>query len=101
MTIRFFIAMLFMSASAHAEQWKELAATTASLRAFGAHLVSSDALVLDNEKTALITYWEAARGTEDLDVYRCVDIVGEDFAPISQSCWKVLTAAGRRPIVTE
>ncbi len=106
MAIRFLIVLLsavLLSATApvQAEQWQPLGATTASLRTGGAHLVSSDALLLNDKKTALITYWEAPRGTKDQDVYRCVDVVAEDFSPISQSCWKVLTAAGRRPIISD
>ena len=96
--MRSLFVFLVVTTLVQADQWEQVPATTASLRTGGAHLVSSDALGLDDRRTALITYWEAARGTNDLDVYRCVDVVDDRFVPASQSCWKVLTAVGRRPI---
>ena len=76
--------------------WEKTAATTASLRAGGAYLVSSDAIKIDDEKTALVTYWQWSKGLEDTEVYRCVDIVATvDFEHAAQKCWKVLRARGR------
>jgi len=75
--------------------WVKTGATTASLRVGGAYLVSSDAVVIDDEKTALITYWQWSSGIEITEVYRCVDIVATaDFAHAAQKCWKILKAAG-------
>ncbi len=94
--IRRFLPILFAAIlPAQAAEWQQTLATTASLRTAAAHLVSSDVLRLKDGESAMITYWEAARGTTDLDVYRCVDVVGPDFAPLSQTCWKVLTPTGR------
>ena len=98
MIIRFLIIFFAVVAHVQAAQWEQTLATTASLRTGGAHLVSSDVLGLTGGDSALITYWESARGTNDRDIYRCVDIVDSEFEPISQACWKVLTPAGRRPI---
>ena len=73
--------------------WRKSGATTASLRAGGAYLVSSDAVEVDDEKTALVTYWIGPEGSESQDVYRCVDIVARvDFSHAAQRCWKVLRA---------
>lgn len=73
--------------------WRKSGATTTSLRAGGGYLVSSDAIEVDDEKTALITYWIGPEGTESQDVYRCVDIVAKfDFSHAAQKCWKVLRA---------
>ena len=76
--------------------WQETGATTASLRTGGAYLVSSDAIEIDDEKTALVTYWIWPEGADNQEVYRCVDIVAKvDFAHAAQKCWKVLRALGR------
>ncbi len=76
--------------------WRETGATTASLRTGGAYLVSSDAIEIDDEKTALVTYWIWPEGADSQEVYRCVDIVAKvDFAHAAQKCWKVLRALGR------
>ncbi len=76
--------------------WQKSGATTASLRTGGAYLVSSDAIEVDDEKTALVTYWIGPEGSESQDVYRCVDIVATvDFAHAAQKCWKVLRAGDR------
>lgn len=83
--------------SAHAAEWEETMASTASLRTGGARLVSSDVLKGDGAESALITYWESSPDGPNHDVYRCVDIVRADFAPVRQTCWKVLTPAVRRP----
>ena len=91
------LGLLFVMCSAHAAEWEQTLATTASLRTGGARLVSSDVLKVDDTESALITYWESASDAEDRNVYRCVDIVGHDFSPLRQTCWKVLTPAGRRP----
>jgi len=73
--------------------WRKSGANTTSLRAGGAYLVSSDAVALDDEKTALITYWIGPEGSESQDVYRCVDVVARvDFAHAAQKCWKILRA---------
>ncbi len=76
--------------------WQQTNATTASLRTGGAYLVSSDAIEVDDEKSALITYWIWPEGADNQEVYRCVDIVATvDFAHAAQRCWKVLRANGR------
>ena len=76
--------------------WQKTGATTSSLRTGGAYLVSSDAIEVDDEKTALITYWILPEGADNQEVYRCVDIVATiDFAHAAQRCWKVLRALGR------
>lgn len=76
--------------------WQTTGATTASLRTGGAYLVSSDAIDVDHEKAALVTYWIWPEGADNQEVYRCVDIVGTvDFAHAAQRCWKVLRARGR------
>lgn len=76
--------------------WQNTGATTASLRTGGAYLVSSDAIKIDTDKTALVTYWTWPREDNDTEVYRCVDIVATiDFAHAAQRCWKVLRALGR------
>lgn len=87
------VYLTFMLA-AQAEQWDPSLATTASLRTGGARLASSDALALDDGNVGLITYWEV-RTDDDLDIYRCIDVVDSRFAPVSQSCWKVLRPTGR------
>jgi len=83
--------------SVQAAEWEQTLASTASLRTGGAHLVSSDVLKVDDEESALITYWESATDTASREIYRCVDIVGPDFSPLRQTCWKVLTPAEPRP----
>ena len=76
--------------------WQKTGATTASLRTGGAYLVASDAVQVDHEKTALVTYWIWPEGVDNQEVYRCVDIVATvDFEHAAQRCWKVLRAAGR------
>jgi hypothetical protein len=76
--------------------WQTTGATTASLRTGGAYLVSSDAIKIDTDKTALVTYWTWPKEDNDTEVYRCVDIVATiDFAHAAQRCWKVLRATGR------
>ncbi len=76
--------------------WEKTGATTASLRTGGAYLVSSDAIRIDDEKTALVTYWQWSKGLEDTEIYRCVDIVATiDFEHAAQKCWKVSRAGGR------
>jgi hypothetical protein len=82
------------SAASHAQQWQPSLATTASLRTGKAELVTSDALDLGTGRIALITYWEL-RTTDDLDVYRCIDIVDSQFASERQECWRVLRPSGR------
>lgn len=76
--------------------WQKTGATTASLRTGGAYLVASDAVQVDHEKTALVTYWIWPEGADNQEVYRCVDIVATvDFEHAAQKCWKVLRATGR------
>jgi hypothetical protein len=76
--------------------WHGTGATTSSLRTGGAYLVSTDAIEVDDEKTALVTYWIWPEGVDNQEVYRCVDIVATvDFAHAAQRCWKVLRARGR------
>jgi hypothetical protein len=94
-------ALLAAILPAQAAQWQHTLATTASLRTGGARLISSDALALDDGESALITYWEILHATADLDIYRCVDVVGRQFSPLRQTCWKVLTPAGRPPVQDE
>ena len=73
--------------------WRDTGATTASLRTGGAYLISSDGIEIDDEKTALVTYWIGPEGSEVQDIYRCVDIVANvDFAHAAQKCWRVLRA---------
>jgi len=98
------ILLIILSAPATARQWEdspstwvETAATTASLRTGGAYLVSSDAIKVDDEKTALVTYWQWSKGLEETQIYRCVDIVATvDFEHAAQRCWKILRA-GNKP----
>ena len=67
--------------------WENTGATTASLRTGGAYLVASDAIRVDDEKTALVTYWIWPEGADNQEVYRCVDIVATvDFAHAAQKC---------------
>lgn len=91
-----FCCLLLLAGAAQAQQWQPSLASTASLRTGGAHLVSSDALTIEDGKAALITYWEA-RTSHNLDVYRCVDVVDATFTPISQQCWSALRPSGRGP----
>lgn len=93
----FAILPAIMVFSAHAAEWEQTLASTSSLRTGGARLVSSDVLQVDESETALITYWESSTQTPNRNIYRCVDIVGSDFAPIRQTCWRVLTPALGRP----
>lgn len=86
---------LALIVAAEAEQWEPSLATTASLRTGGARLTSSDALTLDKGNIGLITYWEV-RSDNDLDIYRCVDVVDSRFAPVRQDCWRVLRPTGSR-----
>ena len=97
MTRWLMLGLLAATYSAYAAEWEATMASTASLRTGGARLVSSDALEGDGDESALITYWESSPDAPNHDVYRCVDIVGADFAPIRQTCWKVLTPAVGRP----
>jgi hypothetical protein len=64
-----------------ADEWERTLATTASLRTGDARLVASDALGLGDGDSALVTYWEILRDAGHLDVYRCVDVVGQGFSP--------------------
>lgn len=91
---------ILVSSAVEAEQWVSSLATTASLRTGGATLVSSDALHMDDGQIALITYWERRAGN-DLDIYRCVDVVDESFHEINQQCSSVLRPTGRGPIVID
>ena len=101
MTRWFALSLLAMLLPAQAaEEWEPTLATTSSLRTGGARLVASDALSLDAGESALVTYWEIQRDAGNRDVYRCVDVVGQDFAPQHQTCWKVLTPAEPRPAPT-
>lgn len=101
MTRWFALSLLVMLLPAQAaEEWEQTLATTSSLRTGGARLVASDALSLDDGDSALVTYWEIVRDAGNLDVYRCVDVVGHDFAAQRQTCWKVLTPIGPRPVQT-
>jgi len=93
------LLVTLLSAQA-AEEWEPTLATTSSLRTGGARLVASDALGLDDGDSALVTYWEIPRDARNVDIYRCVDVVGQDFSPHRQTCWKVLTPAAPRPTQT-
>lgn len=87
-------------AIAEETQWQPTAATTASLRTGLARLTSSDAAPLPEGHIALITYWEISEGSER-DVYRCVDVVAQNFEPMSQRCWKLLAPSGRSARATD
>jgi hypothetical protein len=91
--IRQVVLSILVCSVAQAEPWESSLASVASLRTGGASLVSSDAMQLDNEQFALITYWEA-RSESNLDVYRCVDIADSSFATITQQCWRALRPTG-------
>ena len=94
--IRLFTLVLFAAIfPVQAAEWEQTLATTSSLRTGGARLVASDALKLDDGESALITYWEVPHDAAGMDIYRCVDVVGQQFSPRRQTCWKVLTPAGR------
>lgn len=94
--IKWLILALFAAAfSVQAAEWERTLATTSSLRTGGARMISSDALKLDDGESALITYWEILHDTAGLNVYRCVDVVGQQFLPRRQTCWKVLTPTER------
>lgn len=98
MTKWYVLVLLIAMFPAGAAEWEQTLASTASLRTGGARLVSSDVLQVDNSESALITYWESAPDAADRDIYRCVDIVGPDFSPLRQTCWKILTPTSRRPV---
>ena len=49
--------------------WRITGATTSSLRTGGAYLVASDSIRLDDEKTALVTYWIWPEGADNQEVY--------------------------------
>jgi hypothetical protein len=83
------ILLIAIVGLANAEQWEPTLATVSALRTGGAQIASSDALVLEDGKVALITYWEV-RSADDLDVYRCVDIMDSEFVAISHECRKAL-----------
>lgn len=91
------LSLFCVAGAAQAAEWEQTLASTASLRTGGAHLVSSDVLKVDDDESALITYWESAPNAANREIYRCVDFVGPDFAPLRQACWKVLTPAASRP----
>lgn len=97
MTRLLMLGLFATACSAQAAEWEQSLASTASLRTGGARLVSSDVLKIDSTESALITYWESASDAPNRDIYRCVDIVGPDFSPLRQTCWKVLAPAGGRP----
>jgi hypothetical protein len=86
--------------TASAQQWQPSLASAASLRTARATLVSSDVLKKDGDRVALITYWEA-RTSDNLDVYRCVDLVDSAFKELGEQCWRALRPTGRGPIVTK
>jgi hypothetical protein len=79
----FALALLvtLLPAQAAADEWEPTLATTASLRTGDARLVASDALGLGDGDSALVTYREILRDAGHLDVYRCVDVVGQGFPP--------------------
>ena len=94
----FALTLVAVALPAQASEWAETLATTSSLRTGGARLISSDALRLEDGESALVTYWEILHDAVDLDVYRCVDVVGRQLSPLRQTCWKVLTPSGRPPV---
>ncbi len=63
MAIRLFLLIVIAAPAAAGpwedspSTWETTGATTASLRTGGAYLVSSDAIKIDDEKTALVAYW--------------------------------------------
>jgi hypothetical protein len=83
--------LVLIATTCHAAEWEQTLASTSSLRTGGARLVSSDVLERDRGESALITYWESGQIGPNRNIYRCVDIVGADFTPLKQTCWKVLT----------
>ena len=89
-------ALAAIVTTSYAAEWEQTLASTSSLRTGGARLVSSDVLKGDDGESALITYWESDPSRSNREIYRCVDIVGVDFAPLRQTCWKVLTPAVSR-----
>jgi len=97
MTRLFVLGLVLTVGWAGAAEWEETLASTASLRTAGARLVSSDVLKVDDDESALITYWESSPDASSRQIYRCVDVVRTDFSPLRQTCWKVLTPAARRP----
>jgi len=96
MTIRCFLLTFLFVGIAEAAEWEHSLATVPALRTSGAGLVSSDALMIEGDRYALITYWES-RSQEDVDFYRCVDIADSSFATVRQNCWKALRPTGRGP----
>jgi hypothetical protein len=92
-----FVLLVLLSGIANAAEWEQSLATVPALRTGGASLVSSDALTIEGERYALITYWES-RSRDDVDFYRCVDIADSTFATVRQDCWKALRPTGRAPV---
>jgi hypothetical protein len=98
--VRLLYLWVALVATVNAAQWEPSLASIASLRTGGAELVSSDAVTLDSGDLALVTYWEV-RTKDDLDVYRCIDVVDSRLSNISQQCWSALRPTGRGPVVLE
>jgi hypothetical protein len=94
MMIRRFLLVFSFIGIAEGTEWEDSLASIPALRTAGASLVSSDALVLEGESYALITYWES-RSRDDVDFYRCVDVTDSSFATVQQNCWKALRPTGR------
>lgn len=92
--IRRFLLVFSFIGIAEAAEWESSLATVPALRTAGASLVSSDAVVMEGESYALVTYWESRAG-DDVDFYRCVDITDSSFATVRQDCWKALRPTGR------
>lgn len=90
------LVLLSFVGLAEAAEWEQSLATVPSLRTGGASLVSSDAVEIESDRYALITYWES-RSRNDVDFYRCVDIADSTFATVRQDCWKALRPTGRAP----
>ena len=95
--IRRLLLLLPLCVTANAAEWEQSLATVPALRTGGASLVSSDALMIEGGRYALITYWES-RSPDDVDFYRCVDIADSTFATVRQDCWKALRPTGRDPV---
>jgi len=85
------LVLVLVATVSQAAEWEQTLASTSSLLTGGARLVSSDVLERDHGESALITYWESDQIGPNRNIYRCVDIVGADFTPLRQTCWKVLT----------
>jgi hypothetical protein len=70
--------------------WVKVNASVSSIRTGEGKLISTDALTLDKDRLAFITYWEVVRSPTRSDIFRCVDVQTNEFAQIEHTCWKSL-----------